>query len=112
MKLTALIIMIYGLVILLSGIYGFLVNDSIISLVLGVVFGVTLLGNSYSTLHQNFTGIYITIIVSTVLTIVFGIRLTQTLRILPVGLMFITSVISLGFCVFALSYRKTNEPEM
>ena len=111
MKSTALILMLYGLIVLFSGLYGFIVNDSVTSLVLGVIIGVSLLGNSFNTFQNNFTGIYLTIIISISLTIIFGIRLTQTLRILPVGLLFISSVVSLGFSIFALSYKKTRDIE-
>ena len=109
MKVTALVIMLYGLIVLFSGLYGFIFNESVTSLVLGVIIGVSLLGNSYNTYQNNFTGVYLTIIFSVILTIVFGIRLTQTLRILPVGLLFISSAISMGVSIYALSYRKEND---
>jgi uncharacterized membrane protein (UPF0136 family) len=106
MKLTSLITVVYGLIIFFSGIYGFFMNNSPWALIFGVIVGVILMGNAYATYCNNFMGIYITIIVSIVLSVFGGIRLTRTLSVLPVGLIFVASVISLGFSVFALSYRK------
>lgn len=94
---------------LASGFYGFFVNKSPWALIMGIIVGIILMGNAYATFHHNFTGVYITIIISIILTAVCGIRLTKTLSVLPVGLMFIASAVSLGFSVYSLSFKKSVE---
>ncbi len=111
MKITALVTLLYGLIVLVSGLYAFIKYDSVWALLFGVIIGIILLGNAYGTFQQNFTGVYITILLSISLAIIFAVRLSRTLSILPVGLMFLSSVVTMGFSVYCLRLRKQKDIE-
>ena len=63
-------------------------------------------------IKNNFSGMYITLILSLTLSIVFALHLTKSLDLFPGGLMFVASLTSLGFSVNALRYRSSfNNPD-
>jgi uncharacterized membrane protein (UPF0136 family) len=111
MKIAAIIIFMYGLITLLFGIYWLIVDNNFLALVFGVAVGIIMFGNAYTAYQNNYTGIYITIILSLALTIVFALRFTKSVTILPGGIMFLGSIITLGFCVFSLSYKMHHNKE-
>ena len=106
MKLTAVIIMLYGLITLFFGIYWLIVDNNFLALVFGISIGVIMMGNAYTAYQNNYTGIYITIVLTLALSIVFALRFTKSVTILPGGMMFVSSIVTLAVSIYSLSYKK------
>lgn len=106
MKFEAAIIFAYGIVTLFFGVYWFFADDNFLALIFGIAIFAVMSGNALSAYRNNYAGIYITIVLALVLTIVFALRFTKSVTILPGGIMFLSSIITLGFSVFSLSRKK------
>ncbi len=111
MKLTAIIIMCYGLITLFFGIYWLIADNNFLALVFGICIGVIMMGNAYTAFQKNYTGIYITIVLSLAISIVFAMRFTKSVTILPGGMMFVSSIVTLAFSIYSLSYKKNSEKD-
>ena len=107
MKITLVIIIIYAIISFTCGIYVIIADKNFLSLIFYFAVGIVLLGNVIGIKKNNFSGIYITLIISLTLTIVFALHLTKTLSLFPGGLMFVSSLTTLGFSVNALRYRTS-----
>lgn len=106
MNLTGSIVLAFGIITLIGGIYGYISKASIISLIAGGVSGVILIISSIIIFKQNFAGIYISIIVALILAVHFGLSFSRELKIMPAGIMLVLSLIAIGFAVYALSQRE------
>lgn len=106
MKLTAIVILIYGVITLVGGIMGYVKAQSGMSLLTGGVSGLILIIAAYLIHSGNFAGIYISLLISLGLSIFFGIRFSQSWSLMPAGLMLFLSLIALGFSIYGLSFRS------
>lgn len=93
MKISAAIILLYGLLLLLGGMIGFLKAQSIASLVMGSVFALIAFGSGLALFKGSIVGWWAGLIVSIFLTAFFGYRFYMSNKFMPSGLMAIISVI-------------------
>ncbi|HHP7243792.1 MAG TPA: TMEM14 family protein [Elainellaceae cyanobacterium] len=82
----------YGALALVGGIIGYTKAKSLPSLISGVISGALLiLGGTIASLGASW-GIVLSMVVTTILVIVFVVRLTKTRKFMPAGLMVIVGV--------------------
>lgn len=109
MRITGIVIISYAIITFITGLYIIISDKYLLSLLFYFAVGVVLLWNAYTVINNSISGIYITLILSIALSIVFGLHLTKTLTVFPGGMMFVSSIITMGFTIYALSYKKKNE---
>ncbi|MGH2574400.1 MAG: TMEM14 family protein [Ignavibacteria bacterium] len=110
MRLTGTIILIYGIITLAGGIFGYVKAQSTASLIAGGIFGIILIADAFMIYKNNFIGIYAAIIISLILGIMFGLRFSKNPNLMPAGIMLVMSLIALGFAVYALSQKNSIKP--
>jgi uncharacterized membrane protein (UPF0136 family) len=104
MKMTAWITLVYAFLILIGGIIGHLKAASLMSLIMGGVFGLLLLGSALLIFKKKKSGLYAALILSFLLDIFFTYRFVDKLRFFPSAFL---SIVSLGMIVIlALQLRK------
>lgn len=92
-------VFIYGVLLLVLAAYGYYATQSQISLIVGLIFGGAITLSALAMFGQNKTGIYVAMILTLALTIVFSIRYSHTAKSLP-GIM---AVVSGGMLLFLLA---------
>ncbi|MGB5596378.1 MAG: TMEM14 family protein [Crocosphaera sp.] len=92
MNLAAIATFVYGILLLIGGIMGYVTAKSKPSLISGVVSGLLLLITAFIQLQQISAGLIIAQIVTILLAVVFTIRLLKTRKFMPAGLMLVVSV--------------------
>ena len=105
MKVTATVVFIYGLLILLGGLMGYLKGGSQISLLSGGTFGLALLISAYLIFKGQLTAQYIALALTFILDATFTYRFAKTLHFFPAGLFSLLSLAVL--IVIALKVRRT-----
>ncbi|MGK7882336.1 MAG: TMEM14 family protein [Crocosphaera sp.] len=101
MKIIATLI--YGILLLLGGIFGYTKAKSKPSLISGVISGLLLLISGVLQWQQISVGLILAQILTLVLAIVFAIRLWKTRKFMPAGLMLVVSVATLVILVSTIS---------
>lgn len=109
MKITAIIVFIYGLLITLGGIMGFVKAGSNASLVSGISFGVPLLIAAHYISQGKIAAQYFALILTFILDGVFTYRFAKTLNFFPAGFLSLASLAVL--IVITLKVRKTLKVE-
>ncbi len=92
LNLTTIATLIYGILLLIGGIIGYLNAKSKPSLISGVVSGLLLLLSAFLQWQQLALGLILAQIITIFLAIVFLIRLWKTRKFMPAGLMLMISV--------------------
>lgn len=88
-----IIVYIYGVLVAVGGVIGYLKAKSLPSLIMGLLFGIGLLGASYA-LQKNYNAAFCAILgLSGFLTLFFGYRYWLTKGFMPGGLMAILSLV-------------------
>jgi uncharacterized membrane protein (UPF0136 family) len=100
MKLAAVTTLIYALLVLAGGIFGYSQARSLPSLISGVVFGLILLLMGYLIWQGSVAGVYATVAIVLFLALFFAYRFTATGRIMPGGAMFALSFVTVVLLVF------------
>lgn len=109
MKLTGTVIMLYAILMVVGGVIAYFKSESILFLFATIVFGAVLLYSSALIAGNNFTGVYISLLITFGLGVFFGLRYTKLGSIMPTGIMTILSMFALGFSIYALSNRESPE---
>jgi len=97
-KTTCWTVLIYGMLMLLLGILGYL-QGSVVSLIAGSGFGLLLIFCSFMMFHHKRSGIYAAVIFTILLTATFSIRYNLTQKPHPA----ILAVLSGGMLLFLLA---------
>ncbi len=105
MKVTATIVFIYGLLIALGGIMGFVKGGSYASIISGGSFGIALLIASYFISKGKIAAQYFALAMTFLLDGIFTYRFAKTLHFFPAGFLSLFSLAVL--IVIALKIRKT-----
>jgi len=92
MKVTGAVIVIYGLLILVGGVMGYVKGGSTISLLMGSLFGVALLFCAYFLFKKSLPAHYITLALTFLLDGIFTHRFVKTLHFFPAGLLSLLSL--------------------
>jgi uncharacterized membrane protein (UPF0136 family) len=109
MKLTGTVVMVYGILIVIGGVIAYFKTETILFLFATIVFGAILLYSAFLISGNNFSGVYMSLLISFGLGVFFGLRYTKLGSIMPVGIMTILSMFALGFSIYALSNRETAD---
>ncbi|MEL4895912.1 TMEM14 family protein [Crocosphaera sp. Alani8] len=103
MNLPTLVTLIYGVLLLVGGIIGYISAKSKPSLISGVVSSLLLLISGALQWQQMAVGLVLAQFLTFSLAIVFGIRLWKTRKFMPAGLMLIVSVATLAILLIKTS---------
>ena len=92
----------YGVLALIGGIIGYVQAQSKASLISGSISGLLPIIAGVMQLQGQGLGLILATVISSVLVIVFAIRLTKTRKFMPAGLMSLLGLVSLGLMVSEL----------
>ena len=87
MRAPAIVILLFGLLVLVGGIVGYTTTGSMASLIAGGVFGLGLLASGVGVLRGKDMGFLMAPILTVLLTVFFGYRFAQSGELTPSGLM-------------------------
>ncbi|AFY52680.1 small integral membrane protein [Rivularia sp. PCC 7116] len=85
----------YGILSIIGGIIGYKTAGSKVSLISGTISGLLLLIAAYLQLQGQVWGSTLAVIITSILVIVFAVRLTKTRKFMPAGLMVILGLVAL-----------------
>lgn len=102
MKTNGIITLVYGVVVLAGGLFGFFKAHSFPSLISGIVFGSLLITSAFDLSKEKSWGFPVALGSTTFLALFFIYRFYSTGMFMPAGLMLILSLIVLGL----LSWNK------
>ena len=105
MKVTATIVFVFGILIALGGIMGYIKSGSSASLTSGSVFGAALLISSYLISKGMLAAQYAALALTFILDGIFTYRFAKTLHFFPAGFLSLLSLAVL--IVIALKIRRT-----
>lgn len=100
-KTNALFIIVYGIIVAVGGLMGYLKAGSLPSLIMGSAFGLLLIASGWLALQQNSIAYALCLVLSGVLTLFFGYRFYLTGAIMPAGVMSMLSLIAFAYTFFA-----------
>ena len=106
MKFTGILIIVYSILVLSGGLIGYLMADSLPSLISGVVFGAALFTCGMGILRANATAFLISIALSGILAAFFSYRYWLTLKLMPAGMMAVISSLIFLLLVSTRAKRK------
>ena len=93
-QIAVWIILVYGCLVALGGILGYLKAKSNMSLISGLVSGVALLATWFFARTTPTTGLGLATLIAGILLIIFIVRFVRTRKFMPAGLMMILSLVS------------------
>jgi|688.fasta_scaffold10622_7 uncharacterized membrane protein (UPF0136 family) len=105
MKTSAILVMIYGILLLLGGMVGFLKAGSTASLIAGSITALIALSAGIFLLKNQIAGLWIALGISLILAFFFGYRFYASQKMMPAGLM---ALISLGILLLLLFFGRTK----
>ena len=85
----------YGILSIIGGIIGYKSASSKVSLISGTISGLLLLIAAFVQLQGQAWGLTLSVIITSILMIVFAIRLAKTRKLMPAGLMVILGLVTL-----------------
>ncbi len=85
----------YGILSIIGGIIGYKSAGSKVSLISGTISGLLLLVAAYVQLQGQTWGLTLAVIITSLLVIVFAIRLVKTRKLMPAGLMVVLGLVTL-----------------
>jgi len=95
MSVDKLILIIFGVLLIVGGFFGFIKAGSKISLMMGLVSGALIFLGIYLTASNPKIGYSIISSTSLILTIVFVMRFAATQKFMPSGMLILASVVAL-----------------
>ena len=102
MKFTGIIVSVYGIVVVLGGLVGYLTADSLPSLIAGSVCGALLFASGLGLIRSSVIAFFTGLGVTLALAVFFGARYYLTLKMMPAGMM---TVISLTILLLLLTTK-------
>lgn len=100
MKLRAVVMFAYGILLLAGGIIGFLKAGSHVSLAMGIITALLAIGCAGALYWMKNYGIPCALTLSILLAIFFAYRFSLSHKFMPGGLMAIISLLVVGFLLF------------
>jgi uncharacterized membrane protein (UPF0136 family) len=97
-------IWVYGVIMILGGIMGFVKVGSKASLLSGVGMGLALLASGFGVWHGSYDSIVVAEVIAALLLVLFAIRFAKTRRFMPVGILAILSLVAV--VVFGAALKK------
>ncbi|MEH2419000.1 TMEM14 family protein [Nostoc sp.] len=99
MNLSIIAAFAYGILAIVGGIIGYIQARSRVSLLSGTISGLLLIIGAFFQLQGQTWGSILAVLVTSVLVVVFTIRLVKTRKFMPAGLMTILGMLALGVMV-------------
>ena len=103
-EITAVEIWIYGVLMILGGIMGFLKVGSKASLLSGVGLGLGLLATGYGVWRGSTNSLVVAVVIAALLLVLFAIRFAKSRRFMPSGLLAILSLAAV--VIFGMALKK------
>ena len=100
----AIEIWIYGVIMILGGIMGFVKVGSKASLISGVGMGLALLASGFGVWRGSADSLVVALVIAALLMVIFAIRYVKTRRFMPGGMLAILSLVAV--VVFGLAWKK------
>ena len=104
MQNTAIEIWIYGVIMILGGIMGFVKVGSKASLISGVGMGLALLASGFGGWRGSADSLLVALVIAALLMVIFAIRYVKTRRFMPGGMLAILSLVAV--VIFGLALKK------
>jgi len=104
MGTTAIEVLVYGLVMIVGGIVGYVKVGSKASLLSGVGMGLALLASGYGVSRGSRDSLIVAVVIAALLVALFAIRLAKTKRFMPAGALAILSLAAV--IVFGLALKR------
>jgi len=101
------IILIYSIIVFSGGLMGFIMKNSLPSLIGGGLFGLALVLTSIQTFSMRKWGLYVSFGLILILDAFFSYRFVMTFALMPAGIML--SISTLTLVILALKLRKLND---
>jgi len=101
MQVSGWVVLLYGVVVLVGGLIGYLKTDSLASVIMGAIFGITLCGCALATSKGIKKGYCIASGATAILFLFFGYRFFLTYKFMPAGFMCLISA-----AVLYMLFRK------
>jgi uncharacterized membrane protein (UPF0136 family) len=92
MPKNAILVGLYGIIVLMGGIIGFIVANSVPSLVMSALFSVLIFFTVHSIYRGNTRGLVYASLLAFLLTLFFSYRFFISLKVMPAGFMFFISL--------------------
>jgi uncharacterized membrane protein (UPF0136 family) len=102
MSLSIIAAIAYGVLALIGGVIGYVQAKSKASLISGIISGLLLIIAGVMQIKGQEAGLTLATVITSVLVIVFAIRLIKTRKFMPAGLMSLLGIVSLGLMVTEL----------
>ena len=94
MKTSAMIVFVYGLLVLVGGVMGYVKAKSLPSLISGILFGVLLLISGVGIQEGAKLSFAIALALTVVLMLIMGLRFVKSKKFMPAGLITLLSAIT------------------
>jgi len=104
MQSTAIEIWVYGVLMMMGGVIGFVKVGSKASLISGVGLGLALVACGFGVWYGYYNSIIVAEVIATLLVVLFAIRFAKTGRFMPAGMLAILSVVAV--VVFWLGLKR------
>lgn len=104
MQITAIEIWVYGVIMILGGVMGYVKVGSKASLISGVGFGLVLLASGYGAWRGSENSIAAADLIALLLLVLFAIRYAKKRRFMPAGMLAVLSLVAV--VVFWLALKK------
>jgi uncharacterized membrane protein (UPF0136 family) len=104
MQNTAIEIWVYGVIMILGGVMGYVRVGSKASLLSGVGLGLGLLASGYGVWHGSENSIVAAEIIALLLLVLFAIRYAKKRRFMPAGMLAVLSLVAV--IIFWLALKK------
>ena len=102
MENTAIEVWVYGVIMILGGIAGFVRVGSKASLISGVGFGLALLATGFGVWRGSQDSLLAAIVIALLLVVLFAIRYVKKRRFMPAGMLAVLSIVAMVMFVRAL----------
>jgi uncharacterized membrane protein (UPF0136 family) len=94
MQNTAIEIWVYGAIMMLGGIAGYVKVHSKASLISGVGMGLALVASGFGVWNGSFNSAVVAVVIAALLVVLFAIRFAKTRRFMPAGMLAVLSVVA------------------
>jgi uncharacterized membrane protein (UPF0136 family) len=103
-QITAIEIWVYGALMILGGIMGFVKVRSKASLLSGVGLGLGLLACGYGVSCGSENSLIVAVVIASLLLVLFAVRFTKTRRFMPAGMLAVLSLVAV--VIFGMALKK------
>ncbi len=103
---SATLVLIYGALLVIGGVMGFIKAGSQISLIFGTIFGGAVLLSGWAMLKKKKEGTYAALILAFAIDALFTYRMMATGKLFPAGVICILSLVVI--IILALDIRRTQ----